>query len=721
MYVRVVLTRRLVIALACATAAGVLTVGVVSAAPSLATGGAQTRPLSWVITVEDHTNAATGACGVTVFLTVPDVPGAVAYSVDVVDAVVGAEHFGGPPFAAVSGDLAGNVLKTPPGKHRWSLTGLGQSSGSCAKAKSDYEAQVKTRWKVTRAVVTLDGSSSTIGGVVRDEDGKGVQGVTVRASGRSSVKGVTDTAGGFSLEVPKGAYTVSAGASYCVAGLQGCKTSASVSVPPSRTVNFDAASGGPTAIDWVMPKRLTVIGLGGAADGLPTAAELYPAQWKADIFTTGKTGGRFACGSDVRFVWTVAPANRLVGGRQPAVACRTTLHVTRLGTYAVTAQMQRRKGGAWLNSGRPIKGEVDVRDWLIVGMGDSNGSGEGNPPFYYLRCNRSAKSYQVQTALAVEDKDPHSSVTFIHTSCSGARAEHLLNVRYAGTRPSSPSLPPQISEVDSLLEEHGAELPRRNVDVALISAGVNDLAFGPVLEYCIVHVGLGEKKLTAPSSWVLPSEESITANPCQDRKVIAKPEKGGDRIGSFIDDPTPDGLSKTLGEYVALEQRRVATERFQGLPAALKRIGVRSDRVFLAQYPDFSHDEQGRTCSFAGVARLPTSTWAWLGQQATLLNANIQKAAGPNGWPVPQWDFSAFAKRGYCSRTPYIRAIVDANLSPFLKTAFLQGHPVLAEPYADAAGPFHPTAEGHKVEADGTIPVVCRKLYKGDATCNASE
>ena len=32
---------------------------------------------------------------------------------------------------------------------------------------------------------------------------------------------------------------------------------------------------------------------------------------------------------------------------------------------------------------------VLVRDWLVLGLGDSNGSGEGIGPFYYPRCSRS--------------------------------------------------------------------------------------------------------------------------------------------------------------------------------------------------------------------------------------------------------------------------------------------------------------------------------------------
>jgi hypothetical protein len=68
---------------------------------------------------------------------------------------------------------------------------------------------------------------------------------------------------------------------------------------------------------------------------------------------------------------------------------------------------------------------VVVRDSLIVALGDSNGSGEGNPPWVFPQCDRSLASSQYQTAQRIEDVDPQSSVTLLFVSCSGARTGHL--------------------------------------------------------------------------------------------------------------------------------------------------------------------------------------------------------------------------------------------------------------------------------------------------------
>ncbi len=439
----------------------------------------------------------------------------------------------------------------------------------------------------------------------------------------------------------------------------------------------------PDEIDWLMEKRFTKASVESwDDDGFPSAKTVNPTSWTAALYTRSNKK-KFVCGANVRFIWTVQPAAKLVGGRLPKVGCKTELHVKRLGAYKVKAQMQRRKqgSGVWRDFGKAARGTVDVKDQLIVGLGDSNGSGEGNAPFYYKRCNRSVASYQVQTALAVELKDPHSSVTFIHTSCSGASTDHLVSSSYAGTRAASPPLEPQIRQVQRLLAQRGAA-PRRDVDAALISIGVNDLAFGPTLEFC-VKVGL-----------------TTSLDPaCQLRSVVATRHADGKRTGGYKE--SPSGITLTA----QLQKLQDALEgRFGGIQAALPKLHVRRDHVFLAQYPNFSYGDDGEACGieFGSVVHFLPSTWEWLSASGTLLNQHVQAAAAAAGrsWAVPDYDFGAFLRRGYCSTNSLFRSVGGALGS------------------GDKGGPFHPTAEGHLIEAAGTIPAVCRKLYDGDSTCN---
>lgn len=528
-------------------------------------------------------------------------------------------------------------------------------------------------------------------------------GVRVSAKGPDDASAVSGADGTYTITVSEeGRYTVTA------------RRGETTFVPEQRSVNVKgdvdgvdfracaeeaaasgAAAGGPKTlveagklcppdeIDWLMEKRFTKASVENWDDeGFPSPTTVNPTSWTATLYTRSNKK-KFACDANVRFIWTVQPAAKLVGGKLPKVGCKTELHVTRLGKYAVKAQMQRRKAGSlvWRDVGKPARGTVDVKDQLIVGLGDSNGSGEGNSPFYYKRCNRSIASYQLQTALAVELKDPHSSVTFIHTACSGASTDHLVSSTYAGTRPASPPLEPQIRQVQRLLAQRGAA-PRREVDVALISIGVNDLAFGPTLEFC-VKLGL--------TSGLDPA--------CQLRSVLATRHADGKRTGGYKENP--GGL--TLAAH--LQKLQDALEgRFGGIQAALPKLGVPRDQVFLAQYPNFSYGDDGKACGieFGSVVHFLPSTWEWLSANGGLLNQHVRAAAAAPGrsWVVPDYDFGAFLKRGYCSTNSLFRSVGGALGS------------------GDKGGPFHPTAEGHLIEAAGTIPAVCRKLYDGDATCN---
>ena len=95
-------------------------------------------------------------------------------------------------------------------------------------------------------------------------------------------------------------------------------------------------------------------------------------------------------------------------------------------------------GGAKMQFETPVL----VRDFLIVAMGDSFTSGEGNPernhtqttPAQWLdyRCHRSLFSYPVMLATTLTLADPRHSVTLIHVACSGATATEGVLGKYKG-------------------------------------------------------------------------------------------------------------------------------------------------------------------------------------------------------------------------------------------------------------------------------------------------
>lgn len=137
----------------------------------------------------------------------------------------------------------------------------------------------------------------------------------------------------------------------------------------------------------------------------------------------GSRGGTTAIAS---YDWTV------LGGDRPgwlvhrlAESCRIAIPVPTEGTYYVLLTVRAHDGEAASTMQR-----VSVSDVLIVSIGDSYASGEGNPDVLLgpatpagewqdRRCHRSRLSGPAQAALELERRDPRSTVTFLSYACSG--------------------------------------------------------------------------------------------------------------------------------------------------------------------------------------------------------------------------------------------------------------------------------------------------------------
>jgi lysophospholipase L1-like esterase len=197
-------------------------------------------------------------------------------------------------------------------------------------------------------------------------------------------------------------------------------------------------------------------------------------------------------------------------------------------------------------SAQQAQTEILVRDLLIVGMGDSLASGEGNPDrpvalsddgFCFRRflggdstdyfrpgragfrgdktcdtgtakadsdwglhvagwlspaCHRSLYSYQTRTALALAIENPHLAVTYVPLGCTGATiADGLLGAQRAreidcnGTSaPCSGTVPGQVAELRKLLAA-----AHRAADAVLLTVGGNDIFFSGLVAHVIIGQG----------------------------------------------------------------------------------------------------------------------------------------------------------------------------------------------------------------------------------------
>lgn len=191
-------------------------------------------------------------------------------------------------------------------------------------------------------------------------------------------------------------------------------------------------------------------------------------------------------------------------------ACKISLDnlLPSQGRYLATLTLHTDWGGGAEGVSPKVQTLVDVRDRLIVAMGDSLAAGEGNPdrlgeyephhptfsPAYDSateikpvvwsdpQCHRSNKSGPALAAKSFENS--HTSVTFVSVACSGAQIYHLIDTPYEGIdKTSGVQLPPQTDEVARVT---GPTAPRggRQIDALILSAGINDLHFGDIVHHC---------------------------------------------------------------------------------------------------------------------------------------------------------------------------------------------------------------------------------------------
>ena len=305
-----------------------------------------------------------------------------------------------------------------------------------------------------------------------------------------------------------------------------------------------------------------------------------------------------------------------------------------------------------------------------VGLGDSNASGEGNPPFYFEQCNRSERSYQYQAAQMLEKQlAGHTSVTFVADGCSGAKIQNLDSVAYAGISKGTP-LAPQILAVKQLLAQNGSH-PRRTVAAAFVSIGVNNIAFGPTIKYCIKW---GSSNL-----------------PCQGQTVI--PNYGPDgSVSGFSTPSTNDSSALTLAQWIASLTAHLPG-RYQTIKPAMAGL-VAPSNTFITEYPTFTYaDTQGDVCgqtvaSSVRGAVFPLSTWQWMQNATGALNAQVD-ATGSLGWHVVPVSAASFLGHGYCSSDPWFVSITSAAWNSNLD------------------GPFHPNVDGAKVSAKALEAASC--------------
>ena len=280
-----------------------------------------------------------------------------------------------------------------------------------------------------------------------------------------------------------------------------------------------------------------------------------------------------ACGSrGDSYAWTVTGATTVRTPPKAIKKCSTTVSLPE-GVY--TFDLAVKSGRATAH--RILRGSV--RNYVLVSMGDSYASGEGNPrninayleeaglftsftPYWDdAACARSTHSAPARAALELEKSSPHSSVTLIDVSCSGATVGAGILGPQSGARQSAS----QIEQARAIAAGH-------RIDAITLSVGGNDIGFGAILQSCATKANCPTQPSSTPPLKGYPSTQA--------------------------------GAQANLAALPA---------KYAAVNAALTTLAPGAP-IFPTMYPDITRAANGAPCSYL---TMDASDFAWA--RATLL------------------------------------------------------------------------------------------------------
>ena len=389
------------------------------------------------------------------------------------------------------------------------------------------------------------------------------------------------------------------------------------------------------AIQWRMTPQVAVDPAHGNQPDLPnTSAYVNP---KSGYGLTLDASGSTGVGSGSKFAWTVCgPGVKAIHlkGEEPGLALPQ-------GNYKVTLQATGLTGSK--GSVRATT-TVQVKDVLIVSIGDSFASGEGNPVvpgLYFLKspqwgyspdpamnrenalAHRSTISGPGQFALQLQQANPHEAVTFVSVADSGATVAKGLLGPMTSVGDSGVQLPAQLAELKKIIGS-------RHIDALTVSIGGNDLRFTSTLTDLIENSASGYPSLATTQAAITSGLKPLPAT-------------------------------------------------FATLGSAIR--GLAPSQVLITEYPDLTRDQTGAVAAIPGPlgTTLISKTDAQFAstQLVAPLDAAVAEAARANHWTYVTNISADFATHGYPSTDSWIRTVGQS----------LQGEESLD-------GTFHPNLAG---------------------------
>lgn len=392
--------------------------------------------------------------------------------------------------------------------------------------------------------------------------------------------------------------------------------------------------------------------------------------------------------SDLSCTWVAAARGGKEGGGKPITQpCSESLFVDVPYPSGLTLKVQ--IGGREI-----LQGDIAVKDILVVGIGDSFASGEGNPdvPVRFSReraadygksddnvdllgyparmgpwkqigdkafieqnarwqdqaCHRSLYSQQMRAALQLAIEDPHRAVTFVGLACSGAEVTFGLFLRYKGNEwvPNPPALSQISAAADAQCGRDKAD-PVDLPEAYHLNGRIPELKGGLVLRKChkesarkidLLYVSIGGNDV---------GFSRLVAN------AVLKDESTLRWLGGWFGEVY--GQSEAQAQIVRLETRYKSLNR--ALHNLLYIPWDESDRIVLTDYPGMALTGDGSEMCKDGrfgmeivpdfqlsEQKLREGTWI-----ADKLHRLMRESAYANGWSFVETHRRSFVNRGICS------------------------------------------------------------------------
>ena len=317
--------------------------------------------------------------------------------------------------------------------------------------------------------------------------------------------------------------------------------------------------------------------------------------------------------------------------------------------------------------------KIFIEDILIVGLGDSYGSGEGNPDIpismeenridrdvilvknrYFprkdknssakwldRRCHRSLYSYQFKTALQYSIEHPQKFVTFVSFSCTGAKTKNILT---------------EYKKVAEKLK-HNHIKPRYD----------GDFTIAELLE------GKEDNRIDR-RSYVRPQIELLKETLNGAKADILLLSIGGNDIGfaKYVGNILLKTGLKKPNHKTKYKLTSILSENYYRLDKALSKFvkDNNSSRIILTAYPKVLQDENGVLCKGDreafdipfGVSEKREKRLRETQKYLTKPLYKIQKRlANEIGWRFVDLHREKFKKHGFCAKNP---SVPESFVSP---------------------------------------------------------